>query len=358
MNKFKLFNINRLSPHLIKGANRSFTLNRNRYYSKKVLFFGSGDVALESAKLLHKNPSLIDKLQFVCPHQKSSRTPIHVREFAKANNIHVHTYNPDSVKDIEEIAKDFDLGVVVDFGYLIPSSILNSFKNTSLLMHPSLLPKYRGASPIEYALINGDTETGITVLEVHPTCFDKGKILYQEKYDIRPNETIVTLRNFLAVKGAEGLIKCLENYEEYLSKAYEQDDSLVKKAPKLQKNDYIADFENSKSLQLYNRWRGLSRLNTTLWGCEYIKSTVNDEYIHVILHEILLGSPSNEITHLKSPGQLYYEKPSKTLWIKTIDGWIGVKKLQIEGKKVISAEDFNNATKVNNHPNQYFKSVF
>lgn len=318
-----------------------------------MLFFGSGDVALETVKLLDQRKDVTKQLCVVCPPQKSSRSRIPVRDYANQNNIEILTYDHHDVSEIVNASGSrFDMGVVVDFGYLIPKTILNQFNKPPILMHPSLLPKYRGAAPIEHALIEGEKETGITVLEVHPSEFDKGRILYQAKTPINDNDNIHHLRPYLAKKGAEAIIHCLSDYDALLSNGKPQDDNGVTKAPKIQKHDYVADF-NSASDVLYNRWRGLGKLTTTLYGCTHIRS--KQGFIHIILHEVVKGQPSNSVNR-KVPGSLVYEKDEKTIWIRCgSNDWLGAKKVQIEGKNVITAEELNNAIKVNQNEDLIFK---
>lgn len=318
------------------------------------MFFGSGDVALETVKLLDQRRDIVKDLNVVCPPQKSSRSPIPVRDYANEKNIGIYTYDPLNVTDIAaSIGPKFDMGVVVDFGYLIPQSILNQFATPPILMHPSLLPKYRGAAPIEHALMNGEKETGITVLEVHPTQFDKGKMLLQKKFALKPTDTIHQIRNFLAVKGAEAIIECLSNYDHYVELGKVQDDHGMTKAPKIKKSDYAVDL-NQKAVNIYNLWRGLGKLTTTLHGCQTIRSQMG--FLHVLLHDIFIGRPK-EHNNMDLVGGMLYDKDQKVLWVRCQDdeNWIGVHKLQIQGKNTITAQEFNNAVKVNLTKSLQFK---
>jgi methionyl-tRNA formyltransferase len=128
---------------------------------------------------------LVSSLSVVCPEEKISGSDagldstkgILVRKWAMKNNVPIHTYVKDRIDPVVEAAAQNDVGVVVDFGYLIPRRLLDAFPSPPVLMHPSLLPKYRGAAPIEHAIMNGDLVSGVSVLTLHPSKFDAGQIL-------------------------------------------------------------------------------------------------------------------------------------------------------------------------------------
>jgi methionyl-tRNA formyltransferase len=78
-------------------------------------------------------------------------------------------------------SSSYDLGVVVSFGYFIPKRIIDAFQQGAINVHPSLLPRFRGASPIQHAIMHGDIETGVSIIELHPHQFDAGRILSQSR---------------------------------------------------------------------------------------------------------------------------------------------------------------------------------
>ncbi|KAI9336662.1 formyl transferase, partial [Pilaira anomala] len=103
---------------------------------------------------------------------------------AESNRLEIFC-TPPSAKDLSNwkvpTDKQYDLGVVVSFGYFIPPHIISAFKYGAVNVHPSLLPKYRGAAPIQHAIMYGDSETGVSVQELDDKEFDAGRILTQEK---------------------------------------------------------------------------------------------------------------------------------------------------------------------------------
>jgi methionyl-tRNA formyltransferase len=102
---------------------------------------------------------------------------------------------------------------VVSFGHLIPNNIIVSFKHGVLNVHASLLPKYRGASPIIYAIRNHETKTGVTIMKIMPQKFDVGDVLAAKEVEISENILMNELHNTLAKCGAELLLECVKNYE-------------------------------------------------------------------------------------------------------------------------------------------------
>ncbi|CAG8596485.1 17283_t:CDS:2 [Dentiscutata erythropus] len=170
-----------------------------------------------------------------------------VKLFAQDNNLVIHeapqktlqAWKIPKPRDLEAIHFDidrFDIGVVVSFGYFLSPAILESFKKGSMNVHPSLLPKYRGAAPIQYAILNGDQETGITIQELHPEIFDAGKILRQISVAIPSESTYQSLESILAAEGAELLVDTLRYLDYFQANAQEQDTTKATKAPKISKD--------------------------------------------------------------------------------------------------------------------------
>ncbi|XP_011497316.1 PREDICTED: methionyl-tRNA formyltransferase, mitochondrial [Ceratosolen solmsi marchali] len=180
----------------------------------KVLFFGNDAFSLENINALniaYRERGLLQCLEVV---SSNKETP--VAKYAKKYNIKLHSW-PSDIKE-----KVFDIGVVASFGYLIPSRIIKLFPLGIINVHGSILPKWRGAAPVTYALINGDTETGISILKILPKKFDVGAIIIQEKIEIHPEETRIELEKKLARIGADLLIKTITQLPDILTTAKSQ----------------------------------------------------------------------------------------------------------------------------------------
>ncbi|KAG8033998.1 hypothetical protein G9C98_008479 [Cotesia typhae] len=148
-----------------------------------VLFFGTDDFALESLRKLessYRSKKLISSLEIVCSYKGDENGII---KFSKEHKIKLHSW------PVNFSLSNFDIGVVVSFGHLIPPWIINEFPLGMINVHASLLPRWRGAAPIIYSLMNGDAQTGVTIMKIMPKKFDVGDILAQKIVDIHPNET-------------------------------------------------------------------------------------------------------------------------------------------------------------------------
>jgi len=150
-------------------------------------------------------------------------------------------------------AISYQLFVVVACGQIIPEKILNMPKLGSINIHYSLLPKYRGASPVESAILNGDTETGVTIQKMTYE-MDAGDIIAQEKVDILPGETAPELRKRLIKIGGELLVKTLPDFTEGKTKPVPQNGSLASVCKKIKKEDGLIDLEGD-SQKNYNKFR-------------------------------------------------------------------------------------------------------
>lgn len=162
----------------------------------RILFFGSDDFALESLKRLHlsrndNKAGVVDALEVVT---LSRDAP--VRKYAEQHRLPLHHW-PDV-----DMSTHFDVGVVVSFGSLIKENIINKMPYGILNVHPSLLPRWRGSAPIFHTILNGDSVTGVTIMQIRPKRFDVGPILQQEVYEIPKNCTAEELGATLADMGS------------------------------------------------------------------------------------------------------------------------------------------------------------
>ena len=223
-----------------------------------IIFFGSDDFA--AAHLLSlmnsKHKVLACVTQPDRPKGRGMKVVVSpVKECAQTHKIPL--LQPSSLKDrsfIEGI-KDLqsDLFVVVAYGQFLPPEVLNIPSFGAVNVHASLLPKYRGAAPINWALINGEQETGISIMKINEE-MDAGDILVQSKTTIDREETAVTLRAKMIKQGPDVLLKTINGLEKCTPKA--QDDGLVTFAPKLTKE--LGHIQWTKQAQeIHNSVRGL-----------------------------------------------------------------------------------------------------
>lgn len=184
--------------------------------------------------------------------------PCVVKTLALARGLPVLT--PEDASDetfvAELAARKPDVVVVASYGQFLRKNLLAVPRLGTINVHPSLLPKYRGASPIQWTLANGDTETGVSVLYVTPR-MDAGDVLAQERFPILPEDTFCTLEPKLAARGAELLVRVLDGFRAGNTKGVPQDEAQVTLARKLTKEDGRVDW-SLPAEAIRNRLRGFA----------------------------------------------------------------------------------------------------
>lgn len=217
------------------------------------VFWGTPDVASETLEILKQNgfvPSLIVTSPDKPQGRKMIITPPPVKIWAEENNIpYTQPENPEQV----EIGKEVALAIVVAYGKIIPENILNMPKLGSVNIHYSLLPKYRGASPVESAVLNGEEETGVTIQKMQYK-MDAGEIITQEKVAILPDEKASELRTRLIKIGGELLVNTLPKIIEGKAALIAQNETLATHCKKIKKEDGLIDL-NDADVKNYNKFR-------------------------------------------------------------------------------------------------------
>jgi methionyl-tRNA formyltransferase len=211
----------------------------------KIVFFGSPAAALPSLqRLLEVGHSI--ELVITQPDKPAGRgrrlTPCAVKSFALEHQL--PTLEPVRIRKDESIlgkiqAARPDIHVVVAYGQIIPAPIIYFPHFHSLNVHFSLLPKYRGAAPVQWTILNGETETGVTIMELNEK-MDEGDILSQARTDIGERETAPELEARLAATGADLLLETIRRIEAI--KPIPQDHSLATLAPKIRKEDGLINW--------------------------------------------------------------------------------------------------------------------
>ena len=226
----------------------------------KTIFMGTPEFAIPSLEVVAKNTDL--KAIFTKEDKVNARgnkiifSP--VKQFGIDNEIEV--IQPKKIKDekiIEKIKKiNPDLIVVVAYGKILPKEIIDIPKYGIINVHSSLLPKYRGASPIHSAILNGDTKSGVSIMYIEEG-LDSGDVILQESCDILENDTLGTLHDKLKDLGAIGLEKALKLIEAEKVEATKQDESLATFVKPITKEQAKIDWNNTKEV-IFNQVRGLN----------------------------------------------------------------------------------------------------
>ncbi|WP_027120539.1 methionyl-tRNA formyltransferase [Mycoplasmopsis lipofaciens] len=166
------------------------------------------------------------------------RKTIHTPVKLLADKYNIPCFQPEKINDIyhQLQAMDFDYLITCAFGQYIPTKILDLAKKYNLNVHGSLLPKYRGAAPIQYSLLNNDNETGISLMEMVKE-MDAGDIFIQESIKIEKRDTSSSLFNKLSHLATDNIVKWIKDIESNKVKPIKQNENLVIYSPKLNKND-------------------------------------------------------------------------------------------------------------------------
>lgn len=242
------------------------------------VFFGTPDIAVRTLEILKQN-DLIPSLIVTAPDKPQGRklvlTPPPVKIWAEKKGIPV--LQPEKLDSdfgfrlsakasaearISDLQKDpWDLFVVIAYGKIFPKWLINLPKHGTLNIHYSLLPKYRGAAPVQVAILAGDTETGVTVQKMVKE-LDAGPIVAQETVAIGENEKTPELLERLVGVGVELLVKTLPEYLKGSITPVAQDHSQATKAPKIKKEDGLINLGDNPELnwrkfRAYHPWPGV-----------------------------------------------------------------------------------------------------
>ena len=302
----------------------------------KTIFMGTPDFSVGTLEeIVDKNTDL--KLIFTKEDKPNSRgnkimnSP--VKNYALENNISI--LQPSKMRDeeiISEIKKiNPDLIVVVAYGKIIPKEIIEIPKYGIINVHSSLLPKYRGASPIHSAVINGDKETGVSIMYIEET-LDSGDVILKEYCTIEEEDTLGTLHDKLKKIGAKGLEKAIDLIESGKVIAEKQDESLVTFVKPISKEQEIIDWSDTKE-NIYNKIRGLNPFPGAL-------SYYDDQIIKVYLSEKIDKEYDGEY------GEIVEILNKKGPVVKVKNGGIILKEVKFQGKKSQSGIDIINGRKI------------
>jgi methionyl-tRNA formyltransferase len=232
-----------------------------------IVYLGSGPFGIECLNALNGSSHSLQLVVTQPPNpagrgRKPSPTPVAI--WSNANSIpFIETDNTNAPAMIEKIAGyKSDLIVVIAFGQKIGNELINLPSKSAINVHASLLPKYRGAAPINWAIINGETETGISIITLAQK-MDTGCILGQSKTNIAPDETAGSLHDKLAKIAAPLLLKTIDQIADGSVVHTEQDHTKATLAPKLKKSDGFIDFNESagsleKKIRGFWPWPGAS----------------------------------------------------------------------------------------------------
>lgn len=296
----------------------------------KVIFAGTPDFAAQHlAALLDSKHDVV--AVYTQPDRPAGRgkklTASPVKKLGEEHNIPV--YQPATLKQDaaqqELAAIDADIMVVVAYGLLLPTAVLNAPKLGCINVHGSILPKWRGAAPIQRAIWAGDSETGVTIMQMDEG-LDTGDMLHIATLPIESSDTSATLYDKLAALGPKALVDVLDNFDSYSPE--KQDDALATYAKKLSKEEALINWHDDaaqieRNIRAFNpwpvAWMKIDEHNVKVWSGDVVA-----------------------LDKAVSPGTIVSAN-KEGITIATGKGALRITSLQIPGKKALPAADVINA---------------
>jgi methionyl-tRNA formyltransferase len=299
--------------------------------SLRIVFMGTPNFAVPSLRILVQNGykvvGVVTATDKYGGRGKKQLLESPVKKYAVEQGIPVlQPKNLKSPEFQEELrGLNANLQVVVAFR-MLPEAVWDMPEYGTFNLHGSLLPRYRGAAPINWAVINGDAETGVTTFFIRHE-IDTGDVLFQEKMPIGPNETAGAVHDRMMLLGAETVLKTVKAIESGDYQLQKQDDALATKAPKLFRETCEIDFTQPIE-KVHNFVRGLSPYPAA-W------TTLEGKQLKI------LRAHYEKADVDATPGTFRSDNKS---WIKIAapDGWLVVEELQLQGRKRMKANDFLN----------------
>ena len=298
-----------------------------------IVFFGTGEFSREVAKAIiqssHNILAIVTQPDKVNQRGKKIKYNA-LKQFAINNNIPVYQFEKLNIEG-EQVLKQFnaDFFVTASYGQIIKQNILDIPKYSIINVHASLLPKYRGPAPIQWAIINGETVTGVTIMKTE-LGLDCGEMYLKKKIDILPEDTSDSVRQKLSTLGGVAIVEFLDNPEYYISKAEKQDEKEASYYPMLTKEMSKIDF-NTASVKLINLIRGQYSCNTMYFMHNKLR------------YKVALACLAEE---KGIPGEVLKADSNDGLIIATADKSIQIITIQPEGKNEMSAKAFVNSGKI------------
>jgi len=304
----------------------------------RIIFCGTPEFAVPSLRRLAQAPGFSLEAVITQPDRPRGRgqrvTGSAVKEAAL--DLGLHVYQPETIKS--ESSQEFlnriapDAVVIIAYGQIIPARLLSIPRLGWINLHASLLPRYRGAAPIHWAIANGETVTGLTTMQIDAG-MDTGPTLFRREVEIGPDETAPELSARMATIGAELIADSLVRFDRGEISPILQDSRKASLAPLLKKEDGRIDWGRTAH-EIYNRMRGFAP-----WPGSY--ATFRGQSCQ------LWGRPDTPViseAH-NALGEIVLSK-SDAYVLCGAETWLGLESVQLEGRKKISAREFVNGVRL------------
>ena len=294
-----------------------------------ICFMGNPKFAVRTLDILYKDKDIDVKLVVSSEDKKRSRgkvSPTEIKKYAQDNDIDVVT--PKTVNTEEFVNKlkelDIDYIVVVAFGQMIGNVLLEAYPDRIINLHPSKLPEYRGASPMQFSILNGDKITSATTMLIEKG-MDSGDILMQKDVEIKDSDDYTSMEEKLGEIGALAIRDTLLNFDSLYEKRIKQDDEKATFCTKITKDMGKINWSES-SFDIINKIRAFVEYPVAHFSYE-------GKNVKVYKAEVL-------DSYKKNPGFVYKANPKEGIVIGTGDGAIKLLKIQFPGKKAMDVKSF------------------
>lgn len=298
----------------------------------RIIFMGTPEFAIPSLDIVNKNHEVISVFTKVDkPNARGNKINYSpVKEYSLENNLKI--YQPENFKEkeiVEEIKSlNPDLIVVVAYGKILPKEVIEIPKYGIINVHSSLLPRYRGAAPINAALINGDEKSGVSIMYVEEE-LDAGAVILQAETEIIEEDTFLSLHDRLKDMGAKLLLEAIKLIENEKVEAKKQDEKLVSFAKPFKKEDCRINW-NKTSREIFNLVRGMNPVPTAF-------STVESKILKI--YSVL---PYEKIYENSQNGEVVEFLKGRGIVVKTADTSVIINSAKPENKKQLSGIDLIN----------------
>ena len=294
-----------------------------------ICFMGNPKFAVRTLDILYKDKDIDVKLVVSSEDKKRSRgkvSPTEIKKYAQDNNIDVVTPKTVNTEEFVNKLKELDIEyiVVVAFGQMIGKVLLEAYPDRIINLHPSKLPEYRGASPMQFSILNGDKITSATTMLIEKG-MDSGDILIQKDVEIKDSDDYTSMEEKLGEIGAFAIRDTLLNFDSLYENRTKQDDEKATFCTKITKEMGKIDWSES-SFDIMNKIRAFVEYPVAHFFF-FLKN------VKVYKAEVLDSYEAN-------PGFVYKANPKEGIVIGTGDGAIGLLKIQFPGKKAMDAKSF------------------
>jgi methionyl-tRNA formyltransferase len=297
----------------------------------KILYLGTPDFAVPTLEALNADPEIEVSLVVSQPDSKHGRkmklTPSPVKQ--KALDLGLSVETPDKISEPDYVEKlaamNFDAVLVLAYGQILKQSLLDILPDKFINIHASLLPRWRGAAPIQRAVMMGDRITGLS-FQIMRLKLDSGPIIFEEQFEILENENSLDLAERLSLLSKDMVCRVIKRHIDGLSVPKKQDPALITYAKKIEKSEGLIDWSKT-ALEIHNQIRGLK------WG--------PGAYTHLDGKRVKVSETYISNEGVAGEGEVLIDEQGR-LTVGTGDGLLGISSLQPEGKPPQKIKDFIN----------------